>query len=124
MNYFSGSTYIDGFTFFSVFIYFYFFLIRFQKFAYRYTNLLIYWLCLCYTNPDSDCHGKSVDFVFISHVYVFTIAESSSSFRGPWFCRVMNRVDELILSIPDDAACKLWGVCDNQYFTRSPKMCI
>ncbi|KAJ0434568.1 hypothetical protein HanPSC8_Chr17g0781051 [Helianthus annuus] len=38
------------------------------------------------------------------------MAESSSSFRGPWFCRLMNRADEVILSIPDDAACKLWGV--------------
>ncbi|KAJ0627018.1 putative transcription factor B3-Domain family [Helianthus annuus] len=32
------------------------------------------------------------------------------SSRGPWFCRVMNRADQLILSIPDDAASKLWGV--------------
>ncbi|MFS7969032.1 hypothetical protein Hanom_Chr09g00804391 [Helianthus anomalus] len=41
MNYFTRSTYIDGFTFFCFFIYFYFFLIRFQKFAYRYTNLFM-----------------------------------------------------------------------------------
>ncbi|KAF5819659.1 hypothetical protein HanXRQr2_Chr02g0080091 [Helianthus annuus] len=32
------------------------------------------------------------------------------SFRGPWFCRLMNVEDEVILSIPDDAAVKLWGV--------------
>ncbi|KAJ0795344.1 putative transcription factor B3-Domain family [Helianthus annuus] len=32
------------------------------------------------------------------------------SYRGPCFCRVMNRADQLILSIPDDAASKLWGV--------------
>ncbi|KAJ0753335.1 putative transcription factor B3-Domain family [Helianthus annuus] len=36
------------------------------------------------------------------------MGERSSS--GPWFCRVMNRADQLILSIPDDAASKLWGV--------------
>ncbi|KAJ0489242.1 putative transcription factor B3-Domain family [Helianthus annuus] len=38
------------------------------------------------------------------------MAESSSSFRGPWFCRLMNVVDEVILSIPDYVAVKLWGV--------------
>ncbi|KAJ0608032.1 putative transcription factor B3-Domain family [Helianthus annuus] len=38
------------------------------------------------------------------------MGERSSSYRGPWFCRVMNRADQLILSIPDDAASKLWGV--------------
>ncbi|KAJ0820255.1 putative transcription factor B3-Domain family [Helianthus annuus] len=41
---------------------------------------------------------------------VFDMAESSSSFRAPWFLRLMNVADELILSIPDDDACKLWGV--------------
>ncbi|XP_022003222.2 uncharacterized protein LOC110900650 [Helianthus annuus] len=41
---------------------------------------------------------------------VFDMAKSSSSFRAPWFLRLMNVADELILSIPDDAACKLWGV--------------
>ncbi|KAJ0533941.1 hypothetical protein HanIR_Chr09g0414181 [Helianthus annuus] len=39
---------------------------------------------------------------------VFTMGECSS--RTPWFCRVMNRADQVILSIPDDAASKLWGV--------------
>ncbi|KAJ0915433.1 hypothetical protein HanPSC8_Chr06g0249781 [Helianthus annuus] len=38
------------------------------------------------------------------------MAESSSSFRGPWFCRLMNVADEVIPSIPDDVAVKLWGV--------------
>ncbi|KAJ0602275.1 putative transcription factor B3-Domain family [Helianthus annuus] len=38
------------------------------------------------------------------------MAESTSSFRGPWFLRLINVADELILSIPDDVACKLWGV--------------
>ncbi|KAJ0569328.1 putative transcription factor B3-Domain family [Helianthus annuus] len=38
------------------------------------------------------------------------MGERSSSYRGPWFCRVMNRADQLILSVPDDAASKLWGV--------------
>ncbi|KAJ0621015.1 hypothetical protein HanIR_Chr01g0003851 [Helianthus annuus] len=38
------------------------------------------------------------------------MGERSSSYRGPCFCRVMNRADQLILSIPDDAASKLWGV--------------
>ncbi|MFS7943522.1 hypothetical protein Hanom_Chr06g00501251 [Helianthus anomalus] len=32
------------------------------------------------------------------------------SIKGPCFCRHMNRADEVILSIPSDAACKLWGV--------------
>ncbi|MFS7978651.1 hypothetical protein Hanom_Chr10g00917971 [Helianthus anomalus] len=38
MNFFSGSTYIDGFTFFTVFIYIYFFLNRFLNFTYSSTN--------------------------------------------------------------------------------------
>ncbi|KAJ0433250.1 putative transcription factor B3-Domain family [Helianthus annuus] len=41
---------------------------------------------------------------------VFRMAESSSSFRGPCFCRHMNKADEFIMCIPDDAASKLWGV--------------
>ncbi|MFS7927412.1 hypothetical protein Hanom_Chr04g00308771 [Helianthus anomalus] len=40
MNFFIGSTYIDRFTFLSVFIYFSFFLIRFQNFTYRTTNII------------------------------------------------------------------------------------
>ncbi|KAJ0680867.1 putative transcription factor B3-Domain family [Helianthus annuus] len=35
---------------------------------------------------------------------------SSLSFREPYFCRHMNKADEVILCIPSDAACKLWGV--------------
>ncbi|KAF5781822.1 putative DNA-binding pseudobarrel domain superfamily [Helianthus annuus] len=35
---------------------------------------------------------------------------SSLSTREPCFCRHMNKADEVILSIPSDAACKLWGV--------------
>ncbi|KAJ0554169.1 putative transcription factor B3-Domain family [Helianthus annuus] len=38
------------------------------------------------------------------------MAESSSSFRGSCFCRHMNKADEFIMCIPDDAASKLWGV--------------
>ncbi|XP_035839306.1 uncharacterized protein LOC118486736 isoform X2 [Helianthus annuus] len=34
----------------------------------------------------------------------------SSSLREPCFCRHMNKADEIILSIPSDATCKLWGV--------------
>ncbi|KAF5784405.1 putative transcription factor B3-Domain family [Helianthus annuus] len=41
---------------------------------------------------------------------VFRMAESSSSFRLPSFCRHMNKADEFIMCIPDDAACTLWGV--------------
>ncbi|KAM0008687.1 putative transcription factor B3-Domain family [Helianthus debilis subsp. tardiflorus] len=41
---------------------------------------------------------------------VFHMAESSSSFRGPCFCRHMNKANEFIMCIPDDAASKLWGV--------------
>ncbi|MFS7908565.1 hypothetical protein Hanom_Chr01g00084671 [Helianthus anomalus] len=37
MNFFSGSTYIDGFTFFTVFIYIYSLLNQFLKFTYRST---------------------------------------------------------------------------------------
>ncbi|KAJ0535775.1 putative transcription factor B3-Domain family [Helianthus annuus] len=37
------------------------------------------------------------------------MAESSSSFRLPSFCRHMNKADEFIMCIPDDAACTLWG---------------
>uniref|UniRef100_A0A251TI70 Putative DNA-binding pseudobarrel domain-containing protein n=1 Tax=Helianthus annuus TaxID=4232 RepID=A0A251TI70_HELAN len=82
MMFFSGSTYIDAFTFFTVFIYIWNFLNRFLNFTYPSTNLII----------------------------VFHMAESSLSFRGPWFCRLMNVADEVILSIADDAAVKLWGV--------------
>ncbi|MFS7994593.1 hypothetical protein Hanom_Chr12g01107851 [Helianthus anomalus] len=39
MNLFSGSTYKDGFTFFNIFIYIYFFLNRFLNFTNRSTNL-------------------------------------------------------------------------------------
>ncbi|KAJ0604424.1 putative transcription factor B3-Domain family [Helianthus annuus] len=35
---------------------------------------------------------------------------SSLSIREPCFCRHMKKADEIILSIPSDAACKLWGV--------------
>ncbi|KAL9996402.1 putative transcription factor B3-Domain family [Helianthus debilis subsp. tardiflorus] len=38
------------------------------------------------------------------------MAESSSSFRGPCFCRHMNKADEFIMCVPDAAVCKLWGV--------------
>ncbi|KAM0055505.1 hypothetical protein Hdeb2414_s0006g00206961 [Helianthus debilis subsp. tardiflorus] len=31
-------------------------------------------------------------------------------YRTHWFCRVMNRADQVILSIRDDAASKLWDV--------------
>ncbi|KAF5760380.1 putative transcription factor B3-Domain family [Helianthus annuus] len=82
MNFFSGSTYIDGLIFFTVIIYIYSSLNPFLKFTYRFT---IYY-------------------------FVFHMAESSSSFRGPCFCRHMNKADEFIMCIPDDAACKLWGV--------------
>ncbi|KAJ0448551.1 putative transcription factor B3-Domain family [Helianthus annuus] len=37
------------------------------------------------------------------------MAESSSSFRLPSFCRHMNKADEFIMCIPDDAAFTLWG---------------
>ncbi|MFS7902534.1 putative transcription factor B3-Domain family [Helianthus anomalus] len=36
--------------------------------------------------------------------------ESSSSIREPYFCRIMNRADELLMGIPSDAATKMWGV--------------
>uniref|UniRef100_A0A251VFT6 DNA-binding pseudobarrel domain-containing protein n=2 Tax=Helianthus annuus TaxID=4232 RepID=A0A251VFT6_HELAN len=77
MKFFSGSTYIDAFTFFTVFIYIYFFLNRFLNFTYPSTNLYFIW---------QKVH------------------------QGPWSCRLMNVADEVILSIPDDAAVKLWGV--------------
>ncbi|KAJ0434143.1 hypothetical protein HanIR_Chr17g0878101 [Helianthus annuus] len=48
--------------------------------------------------------------VSLDYKTVFSMGERSSSYRGPCFCRVMNRADQLILSIPDDAASKLWGV--------------
>ncbi|XP_035844635.1 uncharacterized protein LOC110937763 [Helianthus annuus] len=35
---------------------------------------------------------------------------SSLSIREPCFCRHMKKADEIILSIPSDAACKLWCV--------------
>ncbi|KAM0048061.1 putative transcription factor B3-Domain family [Helianthus debilis subsp. tardiflorus] len=35
---------------------------------------------------------------------------SSLSIREPCLCRHMKKADEIILSIPSDAACKLWGV--------------
>ncbi|MFS7944906.1 hypothetical protein Hanom_Chr06g00517741 [Helianthus anomalus] len=31
------------------------------------------------------------------------------SIRDPSFCRHMNRADEVLLAIPSDIACKLWG---------------
>ncbi|KAJ0592498.1 hypothetical protein HanHA300_Chr03g0085791 [Helianthus annuus] len=37
-------------------------------------------------------------------------SSSSLSFREPCFCRHMKKADEIILSIPSDAACNLWGV--------------
>ncbi|XP_035843053.1 uncharacterized protein LOC110925231 [Helianthus annuus] len=37
-------------------------------------------------------------------------SSSSLSIREPCFCRHMKKADEIILSIPSDAACKLWGV--------------
>ncbi|KAJ0600300.1 putative transcription factor B3-Domain family [Helianthus annuus] len=37
------------------------------------------------------------------------MAESSSSFRLPSFCRHMNKADEFIMCIPNDAAFTLWG---------------
>ncbi|XP_035834427.1 uncharacterized protein LOC110884338 [Helianthus annuus] len=36
------------------------------------------------------------------------MSEGSSSL--PWFLRLMNVADTVILCIPDDAVCKLWGV--------------
>ncbi|KAF5815752.1 hypothetical protein HanXRQr2_Chr03g0126611 [Helianthus annuus] len=43
-NLFSGSTYIDGFTFFTVFIYIHFILNRYLNFPYRSINLFLIWL--------------------------------------------------------------------------------
>uniref|UniRef100_A0A251T2L8 DNA-binding pseudobarrel domain-containing protein n=1 Tax=Helianthus annuus TaxID=4232 RepID=A0A251T2L8_HELAN len=77
MMFFSGSTYIDAFTFFTVFIYIWNLLNRFLNFTYPSTNLYFIW---------QKVH------------------------QGPWFCRLMNVADEVILSIPGDAAVKLWGV--------------
>ncbi|MFS7974948.1 hypothetical protein Hanom_Chr10g00874771 [Helianthus anomalus] len=44
MHYFTRSTYIDGFTFLTVFIYIYFLLNRFLNFTYRSTDLYFIWL--------------------------------------------------------------------------------
>ncbi|KAJ0590638.1 putative transcription factor B3-Domain family [Helianthus annuus] len=41
--------------------------------------------------------------VFFIKVYIYLI-------REPCFCRHMKKADEIILSIPSDAACKLWCV--------------
>ncbi|MFS8034298.1 hypothetical protein Hanom_Chr17g01579521 [Helianthus anomalus] len=44
MKFFSGSTYIDAFIFFTVFIYIYFFFNRFLNFTYPSTNLQVVFL--------------------------------------------------------------------------------
>ncbi|KAJ0859132.1 putative nucleic acid-binding protein [Helianthus annuus] len=89
MNFFSGSTYIDGLTFFTVIIYIYSSLNPFLKFTYRFTICKLYFIWL-------KVH-QGISFV-------------ESVFRGPCFCRHMNKADEFILCIPDDATCKLWVV--------------
>ncbi|MFS7945190.1 putative transcription factor B3-Domain family [Helianthus anomalus] len=96
--FFSGSTYIDGFTFFTFCIYIYFFFNPYLNFTYRSINLYA-----CYGWKLVPCRLILLD-------KLIDMAESSSSFREPWFLRLMNVADEVILSIPDDAACKLWGV--------------
>ncbi|MFS7934290.1 hypothetical protein Hanom_Chr05g00389811 [Helianthus anomalus] len=76
MNFFSGSTYIDGFTFLTVFIYIYSLLKRFLNFTYRSTNCKLYFIWLKVL--------QGISFV-------------ESVFRGPCFCRHMNVADEVIL---------------------------
>ncbi|KAJ0893392.1 putative transcription factor B3-Domain family [Helianthus annuus] len=79
--FFNGSIYIDCFTFLTLSIYIYFLFNPYLRFTYRYTNILL--LCL-------KVH-QGILFL-------------------PWFLRLMNVADTVILCIPDDAVCKLWGV--------------
>ncbi|XP_035830777.1 uncharacterized protein LOC110868112 [Helianthus annuus] len=52
---------------------------------------------------------QSISEVYISlYKHIIAMAEGSSSL--PWFLRLMNVADTVILCIPDDAVCKLWGV--------------
>ncbi|KAM0071001.1 putative transcription factor B3-Domain family [Helianthus debilis subsp. tardiflorus] len=51
----------------------------------------------------------SLSFVSDNDILVFTNLFFLNSFRQPCFCRHMNKADKVILSIPSDAACKLWG---------------
>ncbi|KAJ0582411.1 hypothetical protein HanHA300_Chr04g0151961 [Helianthus annuus] len=44
---------------------------------------------------------------------------SSLSIREPCFCRHMKKADEIILSIPSDAACKLCGSSFWTYLLRT-----
>ncbi|MFS7925860.1 putative transcription factor B3-Domain family [Helianthus anomalus] len=55
MNLFSGSTYIDGFTFFTVFIYIYSSLNPFLKFTYRFTICKLYFIWLKVHQDDAVC---------------------------------------------------------------------
>ncbi|XP_035838256.1 uncharacterized protein LOC110899361 [Helianthus annuus] len=52
---------------------------------------------------------QSISEVYIS-LYKHIIAMSEGSSSLPWFLRLMNVADTVILCIPDDAVCKLWGV--------------
>ncbi|KAJ0492771.1 putative transcription factor B3-Domain family [Helianthus annuus] len=79
--FFNGSIYIDCFTFLTLSIYIYFLFNPYLRFTYRSTNILL--LCL-------KVH-QGILFL-------------------PWFLRLMNVADTVILCIPDDAVCKLWGV--------------
>ncbi|KAJ0585577.1 putative transcription factor B3-Domain family [Helianthus annuus] len=79
--FFSGSIYIDCFTFLTLSIYIYFLFNPYLRFTYRSTNILLLWLKV-----------------------------HQGIFFQPWFLRLMNVADTVILCIPDDAACKLWGV--------------
>ncbi|KAJ0585812.1 putative transcription factor B3-Domain family [Helianthus annuus] len=79
--FFSGSIYIDCFTFLTLSIYIYFLFNPYLRFTYRSTNILLLWLKV--------------------HQGIFFL---------PWFLRLMNVADTVILCIPDDAVCKLWGV--------------
>ncbi|KAJ0605990.1 putative transcription factor B3-Domain family [Helianthus annuus] len=79
--FFNGSIYIDCFTFLTLSIYIYFLFNPYLRFTYRSTNILLLWLKV--------------------HQGIFFL---------PWFLRLMNVADTVILCIPDDAVCKLWGV--------------
>ncbi|KAJ0503110.1 putative transcription factor B3-Domain family [Helianthus annuus] len=79
--FFSGSIYIDGFTFLTFSIYIYFLFNPYLNFTYRSTNILLIWLKV-----------------------------HQGIFFQPWFLMLMNVADTVILCIPDDAAYKLWGV--------------
>ncbi|KAJ0575889.1 putative transcription factor B3-Domain family [Helianthus annuus] len=55
-------------------------------------------------------HPSISDFFSLIHIDIFYNMPGSSSLREPCFCRHMKKADEIILSIPSDVACKLWGV--------------